>query len=103
MIEMMRDGQGAEVSEKTESREYMTGFPWFAPVLTIVSKPVRTHSNSLGAHPVVRTQWRCTPWKRLVHTGSRRLNQTFGCGGRKLYCTLFVYYVAAEFRYKYGM
>jgi len=24
-------------------------------------EPARTHSNSLGAHPVVRTQWQCAP------------------------------------------
>jgi len=50
-------------------------------VWTMESKPVRTHSNSLGAHPVVRTQWKC-----LVRTGSRRLKQSFGCGGRNLCC-----------------
>jgi len=53
-------------------------------VRTMESKPIRTHSNSLGAHLVVRTQWRCTPWKRLAGTGSRRLKQSFGCGGNKL-------------------
>jgi len=72
------------------------------PVRTMES--IRTHSNSLGAHPVVRTQWQCAPWKCLVRrTGSGRLKQSFSCGGRNLCCTLSVYYVAAEFCNKYGM
>jgi len=89
--------------------ETFTGFQWFALVWmntrckTMESNPVRTHSNSLGAHPAVRTQWQCTPWKRLVRTGSRCLKQSFGCGGKNLCCTLFVYYVAAELCCKYGM
>jgi len=37
-------------------------------VRTMESKPVHTHSNSLSAHPVVRTHWRYAPWKRPVWT-----------------------------------
>ena len=37
-----------------------------------------------------------------VRTGSRLLKQSFGCGGKNLCCTLSVYYIAAEFCYKYG-
>jgi len=40
-------------------------------VETEESKPVRIHSNSLGAYPVVRTQWQYAPWKCLVSTASR--------------------------------
>jgi len=73
-------------------------------VRTLVSKLVRTHSNSLGAHPVaMRTQWRCAPSKRLVRPGLDHLKQSFGCVGRNLCSTLSVYYVTAEFSYKYGM
>jgi len=63
----------------------------------MVSKPVGTHSNSLGAHSVavgVRT---------METPVLPRLKQSFGWGGRNLCCTLSMYYVAAEFCYKYGM
>jgi len=38
-------------------------------MLTMASKPVRTHSNSIGAHPVAM--------RTLETPGSRRLKQSF--------------------------
>ena len=57
---------------------------------------IRTHS--------VRTQWfHSVAMRTMEMPGSCNLKHSFGYGGRNLCCTSSVYYVAAEFCYKYGM
>jgi len=93
---MVRIGPNEHSARAMESKRFALsggahhGNAWFASVRMNTR---REPWNQNGSHSVaVRT---------METPGSHRLKQSFGCGDRNLCCILSVYYVAAEFSYKW--